>query len=67
MSFVCVLSCDASDGGPKILLTTDFEGGRPCVSVQCSGPMSVLPYRHLTHGNLGCKFREYKSYMGEGK
>ena len=55
VSFVCVLSCVVSGGGPDILLTTDF---RETVLVCLS---SVLvkslcsSYRHLTHEHLGCK------------
>ena len=33
VSFVCVLSCVVSSGGPEILLITDFKEASPCISV----------------------------------
>ena len=66
--FVCVLSCDASGGGPGIVLTTHSR--RPALVHLSSVPVykQLLPYRHLTHGNLGCQSREgCKSKIGEGK
>ena len=43
VSFVCVLSCVVSGGGPAIPLTPDFREARPCVSISWSVPKSVLP------------------------
>ena len=53
---LCVLSC-VSDGGPDIVLTT--HSGR-AVLVYLSSVLVqrlLLPYRHLTHGHLGYKYR----------
>ena len=42
VSFVCVLSCVVSGGGPDIVLT--IQSGRPpLVSLSCSGPKTVAP------------------------
>ena len=32
-----------------------FRKTRPCISVQCSDPKSVAPYRYFIHGYLACK------------
>ena len=39
VSFVSVLSCVVSGGGPELGLTT--QSGTPCISVWCSGPQAV--------------------------
>ena len=55
VSFVYVLSCVVCDSGPDIQLTTD--SGRPALVYLSSVLVYSLcfPYRHLTHGHLGCK------------
>ena len=57
MSFVCVLSCVISGGGPDIVLTT--HSGRLALVYLSSVLVHVCcsPNRHLTHGHLGCKSR----------
>ena len=57
MSFVCILSCVVCGGSRDNLLTVDLREVRHCVSVKCPDRKSVLPYRHLSHAHLGCKFR----------
>ena len=68
VSFVCVLSCAVSGGGPNIVLTT--HSGRPalCICLVFRSIDNCSPYRHLTHGHLGCKSRGGVSpRLGEGK
>ena len=51
VSFVCVLSCAVSGGGPDIVLTT--HSGRPTLVYLSSVLVhrQLLPDRHLTHGH----------------
>ena len=63
---LCVLSDVVSGGDPDIVLTT--YSGRPAI-VYLSSVMVhslLLPYRHIRHEHLGCKFLGDKSYIGGG-
>ena len=57
VSFVCVLCCVVSDGGPDILLITD--SGSAAIVYLSSGLVQSLCslYRHLTHGHFGWNSR----------
>ena len=66
VSFVCVLSCDVSGGGPDIVLTT--HSGRPALVYLSSVLVhrKLLLLQDLTHGHLGCKSGGCKSYIRRG-
>ena len=53
MSFICVLSCVVPDGDPDFVLTTDYRDVRHYVSVNCSGPKSVLSLQESDVRALG--------------
>ena len=64
MSFVCVLSCVVSGGGPDIVLTihTYREVRHLCVCLVFWSIVCCFPYRHVTLCHLDCKSRGFKPY-----
>ena len=56
VSFVCVLPCAVSGGGPDIVLTT--HSGRLALVYLSTVLVQklLLPCRHLTYGHLACKY-----------
>ena len=65
MSFICVLSCVVSGGGPVILLIID--SGRLVIWSSDLAQSQYSPYRHVTQGHVGCKFWGESATMGESK
>ena len=55
VSSICILPCTVSSGGPDILLIT-YSRRSALVYLSTVLVNSLCsPYRHLTHGHLGCK------------
>ena len=55
MFFVCVLSYVVSGGGPDIALTTHSGRSANVFLSRVLIHSPLLRYKHLTHGQLGCK------------